>query len=129
MTPTVTGLGDIVEPNNVLIGQRVSVELDSGSLTAKNWHWTITGDPFDRYAVDNVKQTGNPVELSPTALDQPSVNFVYRSIGTPGSIPPLGPVSYTQAKSRLIAASAFLVQRELDNGGTVIGDVLSKHFF
>lgn len=81
---------------NILIGQGITANLDTGAYHQTTWTWTISGDPFAGFQLGPGNQTGHAIELAPGALTQASVSYFYRSIGTPGVQPPQGETSNAQ---------------------------------
>lgn len=67
-----------VQVAGALIGQGLTVSLNTGNMTQSNWSWSITGDPFAGFQVNG--NTGGPVALSPATLQSSGFTYYYRSI-------------------------------------------------
>ena len=90
-TPIKDAQGAVLS-NNVLIGQRLGVGMNIFGLTLlpsdtrNTWEWTLTGDPFEGFAVSANSTTGKATEFTDITPDPRSTiafSYFYRSIGSP----------------------------------------------
>ena len=90
-TPTYDAISkNVIEPNNVLIGQQLKVSVDTGGMNQIYWEWSIDGDPFNGFSMTQDCGIAAPRELSDKdamQLNRANVSYFYRSVGAKGGVP------------------------------------------
>ncbi|HLJ56583.1 MAG TPA: hypothetical protein VKT77_16210 [Chthonomonadaceae bacterium] len=86
VTVQLTGTTTFGGNQNILIGQGIFASLNTGDYAQGPWTWTISGDPFDGFQVDeNNPTSGHAIELAsvldPDQMHRGYVSYYYRSYG------------------------------------------------